>query len=105
MGGGREVVVETLCVEAGDLVVLAAVVGKELAAATLEAVQVGGPGADVGGVERVGDGGVVGGEEGGVPGGGVHYVSEPALGVWGTDVSWKRHRGGLGEGAQLPRSS
>lgn len=85
MRGGREVVVEALGVEAGDLVVLAAVVGEDLAAATAETVQVGGPGADVGGVERVGDGGVVRGEEGGVPGGGVHYVPEPALGVWGDE--------------------
>lgn len=75
-----EVMVEALGVEAGDLVVLAAVVAEDFAAGVTVGGEVGGPGSDVGGVEGVGDGGVVDGEGGGVPGWvAVDDVSEPVL--------------------------
>lgn len=55
----REVVVEALGVEAGDLVVLTAVVGDQFAASLLECGEVGWPCSDVGRVESFGYGGVV----------------------------------------------
>lgn len=41
----------------------------------------GGPGADVEGVKRLGYRSVLGDEEGGVPGWRVHYILEPALNI------------------------
>lgn len=76
----RQVLVEALGVEAGDLVVLPAVVGEEFAAGGAVGGEVRGPGADVGRVEGVGEGGVVQGEGGGVPGWvAVDDVPEPVL--------------------------
>lgn len=75
----REVVVEAFGVVAGDLVVLTAVVEEHLAAPGAEPAEAVGPGADVGGVEGLGFGGVVDVEGGRVPGGVVNDVFEPAL--------------------------
>lgn len=78
-----EVVVESLGVETGDLVVLPAVVADDFAACVAVGGEIGGPGPDVGGVEGVGDGGVVDCEGGSVPGWvAVDDVSEPVLMVW-----------------------
>lgn len=62
-----EVVVEALCVEAGDLVVLSAVKENHLAAFVLEIGKVVGPCSDVGRVERFGYSGIVDIEGGCVP--------------------------------------
>ena len=75
----RQVVVEAFGVVAGDLVVLTAVVEEHLAAPVAEPAEAVGPGADVGGVEGLGFGGVVDVEGGRVPGGVVNDVFEPAL--------------------------
>ena len=72
-------VVESLRVEASDLVVLTAVEEENFAAVFLESSKVVGPGSDVGGIERLGYGGIVDIERGCIPGWIVDNVLEPAL--------------------------
>lgn len=75
-----EVIVESLGVETGDLVVLPAVIADDFAACIAICGEVGGPCSNVGGVEDVGDGGIVDGEGGCVPCRiTVDDVSEPIL--------------------------
>ena len=71
--------VETLGVEAGDLIVLPAVIDDYFTASGSKVGEIRRPCAYIGGVEGFGYGGVVGGECGGVPGGAVDNVSEPLL--------------------------
>ena len=61
------------------MIVLLAMVDEHFAACVLEVGEGAGPGADVGGVESFGDGGIVDVEVSGVVGGVVDYVFEPAL--------------------------
>ena len=77
---GHKTVVESLRVETGDLVVLAAVEGDDLSACVAEFGKIIRPCPDVGGIERIGDGSVVNGKGSGVPGWVViNNVSEPVL--------------------------
>ena len=72
-------IVETLTVEACDLIVLQPVIDEHFAACISVIRKGTGPGADVGGVESFGDGGVVDVEVVGVVGGVIDHISEPAL--------------------------
>ena len=61
------------------MVVLTAVEEENFAAVFLESSKVVGPGSDVGGIERLGYGGIVDIERGCIPGWIVDNVLEPAL--------------------------
>ena len=88
----REVFVEARSVEAGDLVVLSAVVGDDFAAAITVCGEVGRPCSNIGGVEGFGNGGIMDGEGGSVPCWiTVDDVSEPVLVGF-----WHEQRNGLG---------
>lgn len=77
--GNGQVIVEALGIEAGDFLVLLAMVEDDFPAPAAERGQIARPGADGAWVPRVGDVGVVDGEAGGVPGGIVDDVFEPFL--------------------------
>ena len=98
VGGGLhavgKVTVESLGVEASDLVVLSTVVSDDFAAGITICGEVGRPCSNIGGVEGFGDGGVMDGEGGSVPCWiTVDDVSEPVL----VEV-WHEQRNGLGLG-------
>ena len=77
--GEGEVVVKAFSVEAGDFLVLEAVVEKHFAVTILEMGEAGGPGADIRGVKGLGKSGGANGEGGGIPRRIVNDVLEPIL--------------------------
>ena len=76
----RKVVVESFGVEAGDLIILTAMIRDEFTAGGLESGEIAGPCSDVRWVELLGRGSVLEREIGDVVGGVIYDVFEPALG-------------------------